>query len=59
LDAVESDGSVSPDALDLCRAFQLHAERGKERYGRVQVVNDDGDVVHPLNGHGVKRKEIP
>jgi hypothetical protein len=50
-DAVESDGAVRPKAFDLPLAFQLHAELGEERDSRVQVVNDDGDVVHPLNGH--------
>src|SRR6266508_2348344 len=50
-DAVESDGAVRPKAFDLPLAFQLHAELGEERDSRVQVVDDDGDVVHPLNGH--------
>jgi hypothetical protein len=38
-------------ALDLPFAFQLHAELGEERDGGIQVVGDDGDVVHSLNGH--------
>jgi hypothetical protein len=50
-DAVESDGAVRPEAFDLPLAFQLHAELGEERDCGVQVVDDDGDVVHPLNGH--------
>ena len=50
-DAVESDGAVRPEALDLRLAFQLHAELGEECDSRVQVVDDDGDVVHPLNRH--------
>src|SRR5438309_1147452 len=50
-DAVESDGAVRPKAFDLPLAFKLHAELGEERDSRVQVVDDDGDVVHPLNGH--------
>ena len=50
-DAVESDGAVRKQAFDLRLAFQLHAELGEECDGGVQVVDDDGDVVHPLNGH--------
>jgi hypothetical protein len=30
---------------------QPPTELGEERDSRVQVVDDDGDVVHPLNGH--------
>src|SRR5712691_2074549 len=56
-DAVESDGAVRPKAFDLPLAFQFHAELGEERDSRVQVVDDDGDVVHPLNGHVSEHKE--
>jgi len=48
-DAVESDGAVRPKAFDLPLAFQFHPELGEERDSRAQVVDDDGDVVHPLN----------
>src|SRR5205814_2104846 len=50
-DAVQADRLVRARALDLSLAFQFHAELGEERDGGVQVVDDDGDVVHPLNGH--------
>jgi len=50
-DAVESDGAVRRQAFDLPPAFQFHAELGEELDGGVQVVDDDSDVVHPLNGH--------
>ncbi len=50
-DGVESDGAVRPEAFDLSLVFWLHAELGEECDGGVQVVDDDGDVVHPLNGH--------
>ena len=32
-------------------AFQLHTEFGKERFGSLQVVDNDENVVHPLNRH--------
>jgi hypothetical protein len=51
-DAVESDGAVGPKAFDVPLAYQLHAELGEERDSGVQVVDNDGDVVHPLNCHG-------
>jgi hypothetical protein len=51
-DAVESDGAVRPEALDLRFALQLHAEFYEERNGSLKVVDDNADVVHPLNRHG-------
>jgi len=45
------DGAVRKDAFDLRLAFQFHTELSKECDGCVQVVDDDGDVVHPLYGH--------
>jgi hypothetical protein len=36
---------------DLSLAFRFQAELGEECDGGVQIVDDDGDVVHPLNGH--------
>jgi hypothetical protein len=50
-DAVEPNGAVRPEAFDLRLAFQLHTELSEERDGSVQVVDNDGHVVHPLNGH--------
>ena len=50
-DAVQADGAVRHQPLDLPLAFQFHAELGEERDGGVQVIDDDGDVVHPQNGH--------
>jgi hypothetical protein len=50
-EAVESNGAVRPEAFDLPLAFQFHTELGEECDGGVQVVDDDGDIVHPLNGH--------
>jgi hypothetical protein len=55
-DAVESDSAVRPKAFDLPLAFQLHAELGEERDSGIQVFDDDGDVVHPLNGHVCEHK---
>ena len=56
-DAVESDGAVRPRAFDLRLAVKLQAELGEERDSRVQVVDDDADVVHALNGHVFEHKE--
>ncbi|WP_222722387.1 hypothetical protein [Actinomadura alba] len=33
------------------------AEAVRERDGRVQVIDDDGDVVHPLNGHVTEHRK--
>jgi hypothetical protein len=49
--AVQPDGTVRPDAFDRPSAFQLHAELAEERDGGVQVVYDNSEIGHPLNGH--------
>ena len=45
------DGAVHPRPLDLRLAFQLHTEFGEERFGSLEVVDDDENVVHPLKRH--------
>src|SRR4051795_6812439 len=50
--AVEPVDAVHPTSLDRRLALQLHAELDKERLGTLEVVDDDADVVHPLNRHG-------
>ena len=47
-----ADGAVRPEALDPRFAFLLHAKFGEEGDGGIQVVDDNADVVHPLNRHG-------
>ena len=51
-DVVEPDDAVHPTPLDLRLAFQLHTEFGEERFGSLEVLDNDENVVHPLN-HGV------
>ena len=50
-DAIKADRVVRPEAFDLALAFQFHAELGEELDSRVQVVDNDCDVVQPVNGH--------
>src|SRR3982751_5039247 len=50
-DVFEPDGAVHPRPLDLRFAFQLHTEFGEERFGSLEVVDNDENVVHPLNRH--------
>src|SRR3954451_4763345 len=50
-DVVEPDGAVHRRPLDLRLAFQLHTEFGEERFGGLEVVDDDENVVHPLKRH--------
>lgn len=50
-DAVESGALVGDEALDLRPALQLHTEFHEERDGGIHVLDDDADVVHPLNRH--------
>jgi hypothetical protein len=49
---IEPDDAVHPIALDRCRAtVQLHAELDEERDSSLEVVDDDTDMVHPLDRH--------
>src|SRR5437762_4029940 len=50
-DAVQPDDAVHPTPLDRRLAFQLHTEFGEERFGSLEVVDNDENVVHPLNRH--------
>jgi hypothetical protein len=48
-DVVEPDGLVHPRSLERRLAFQLHTELGEERFGSLEVLDDDEHVVHSLN----------
>ena len=50
-DAVEPDDAVHPTPLVRRLAFQLHTEFGEERFGSLEVVDDDENIVHPLKRH--------
>jgi hypothetical protein len=50
-DALESGALVGEETLDLRPALQLHTEFHEERDGGIHVLDDDADVVHPLNRH--------
>src|SRR5918992_3639558 len=50
-DVVEPDGAVHRRPLDLRLAFQLHTKFGEERFGSLEVLHNDEDVVHPLKRH--------
>src|SRR4030081_292029 len=50
-DAAQPDDAVHPTPLDRCLAFQLHTEFSEERFGSLEVVDNDENVVHPLNRH--------
>src|SRR5438067_12621374 len=50
-DAVEPDDAVHPTPLDCCLAFQLHTEFGVECFGSLEIIDNDENVVHPLNRH--------
>src|SRR5687767_8814217 len=48
---LEPDQAVDRTSLDLRLAFELEAEFDEERLGRLEVVDNDENVVHPLNRH--------
>src|SRR2546421_6271739 len=52
---VEPDDAVHPTSLDGLLAFELHAELEEERNRSLEVVDNDADVVHPLDCHVLKR----
>src|SRR3954469_23620653 len=47
-DVLQADDAIHPRPLVRRLALQLHAELGEERLGRLEVLDDDQDVVHPL-----------
>jgi hypothetical protein len=50
-DVVEPDDTLHPTSLDWPLALQLHAKFDEERNNSVKVVDNDEDVVHPLDRH--------
>src|SRR5437588_104881 len=50
-DVLEPDDAVHPTPLDRRLAFQLHTEFGEERFGSLEVFDNDENVVHPLKRH--------
>ena len=50
-DVVEPDDTVHPAPLDWRLTLQLHTKFGKERSSSLKVLDNDADVVHPLNRH--------
>src|SRR4029077_3852234 len=46
-DAGEAHDAVHPISFDLHPALQHQAKFGKELDRSIEVLNDDGDVVHP------------
>ena len=51
LDAFEPVETIHPGAFDRHLAFKRHAERGEEGNCGLQVIDDDADMVHPLDRH--------
>jgi hypothetical protein len=49
-DVVEPDDPVQPTSLDRCHlTHPFHTEFDEERDGSFEVVDDDADMVHPLD----------
>src|SRR6266540_5428506 len=48
---LEPDQAVDRRSLDLRLAFELEAEFDEERLGRLEVIDNDENVVHALNRH--------
>ena len=53
-DVVEPDDAVHPTSLDWRLALQLQTKFDKERGSSLEVVDNDADVVHPLDRHVLK-----
>ena len=45
-DVVEPDDAVHPTPLDCRLAFQLHTEFGEERFGSLEVIDNEEDIIH-------------
>ncbi len=49
--SLEPNDAIHPAALVRCLAFQLESELNEERRGGRKVIDDDADMVHPLDRH--------
>src|SRR5262245_57556018 len=49
--AVESDDAIHPTSLDYHLALQLQTKCDKEGDSRLEVLENNADVVHPLDRH--------
>jgi hypothetical protein len=49
--------TVRPASFDWRLALQLHAKLDKERSSSLKVVDNDADVVHPVNRHIPRHKK--
>jgi hypothetical protein len=50
-DVVEPNDAVHPSALDRHLGLKLHAKFNKESDCRLEVLNNDADVVHLMKRH--------
>jgi hypothetical protein len=50
-DVIEPDDALRPAPLEWPLALQLHTEFDEERNNSVQVLDNNEDVVQPLNRH--------
>jgi len=51
LDAFEPVEAIHPGAFDRHLAFERHAEGGEEGNGGWEIIDDDADMIHPLDRH--------
>src|SRR5947209_4203390 len=56
---LEPDQAVDRRSLDLRLAFELEAEFDEENLGRLEVVDNDENVVHALNRHVLHPMPVP
>jgi hypothetical protein len=49
---LDTDHPVHPAPLHHLLALQREAQLDKERHGTIEILEDDADIVHPLNRHG-------
>ncbi len=56
-DAAEPNREIRPRSLDLRPAIQLQAQFGEEGDCRMEIIDDDGDIVHSLNCHVADHSE--
>ncbi len=52
-DVVEPNDAVHPTSLDRHLALQLQTKFDKERDSTLEVVDNDADVIHPLDRHAL------
>lgn len=58
-DAVQPDELVHPFTLDCCLALQFQAQFDEERDSSREILDDNADLIHPVDRHAKQSRFAP